>query len=814
MPSIPFLPLNFLPRASSPLPSTIVYESEYSSEAEDSGSSRKRRSTAGLTSLSTSASAHILPLSTAPSATCTPLPSRPASPQPLSTYSSSNSDDDDLPSPRLLGSSPLLGSYAAPRRRRWFRRRRRDSGLRGWGRTLQRIIKHPLFPTQPLTILLTLLLFTTFALLLTLFLIYALNPDKYALPWRQYCASQSSFSHANITHLAPAGVYLGVFSMDAAVERRMLVRTTWASHYRSRGVDGSTDRTIVRFVLGKPRKEWERRIQLEMQTYNDIVILPIQENMNNGKTHAFFTWAHTNAFVPPVADDETVPSPHRPHFPLPPVISEITLSTTSSTASSITQPASSDPDATTTTSEVPEPTLPYPITTTSVAAIPHPPHTAPAPILAPHDPQPRRSSQPAKLHSRSHSNRVGLNRHSQAYGAPATWVKPDYVIKADDDSFIMLAELEARLRVEWAEAVKDELKEGRDGKNPLIFWGYLVKNRFMAGEMYALSNSLVEYVATTPFIKSLARGAEDKQTAKWMRLHPEADRIRWRSEHCWIYDHPRSGTVYSHGFLFPSEVNRVKQQVAEYNATHWVTSSSSSSSATGSINDERVLLQPSPPWKPGAPDPSLPMPPASHFFSRSTVSKFGTRYMLPYSNLTTEMEVEALVEGSPMSQLRNWDEDGKSGSGSDASISWGVVERAWEGRETYEERYLVDPATNDGSIPSVGLGGTIVVHFIKKNEWFLESASALLGFATRPTIPIEQRPSRWQTIKMASKGKVGAKGGVLRPLGGADVGHEQENEEVEGVKEDEEGVVPPPSLPFPIDPALESSTDKSESTTP
>ena len=53
--------------------------------------------------------------------------------------------------------------------------------------------------------------------------------------------------------------------MDAAVERRMLVRTTWASHVRSRGMDASTDRTVVRFILGKPRPEWERRVALEMQ---------------------------------------------------------------------------------------------------------------------------------------------------------------------------------------------------------------------------------------------------------------------------------------------------------------------------------------------------------------------------------------------------------------------------------------------------------------------------------------------------------------------------------------------------------------------
>jgi len=35
-----------------------------------------------------------------------------------------------------------------------------------------------------------------------------------------------------------------------------------------------------------------------METYNDIVVLDMKENMNQGKTHAFFKWANENATVP------------------------------------------------------------------------------------------------------------------------------------------------------------------------------------------------------------------------------------------------------------------------------------------------------------------------------------------------------------------------------------------------------------------------------------------------------------------------------------------------------------------------------------
>lgn len=143
-----------------------------------------------------------------------------------------------------------------------------------------------------------LLLFTVFAISLTLLLMYILNPDKEPLPWQAYCAIPPTSSHPpsdrtplpypylnplaklspptfppdDLDSVPPAGIFLGVFSMDSALERRMLIRTTWASHPRSRngagaGDDGfGTSRMVVRFILGQPRKGWERRIQTEMES--------------------------------------------------------------------------------------------------------------------------------------------------------------------------------------------------------------------------------------------------------------------------------------------------------------------------------------------------------------------------------------------------------------------------------------------------------------------------------------------------------------------------------------------------------------------
>lgn len=126
---------------------------------------------------------------------------------------------------------------------------------------------------------------------------YLLNPDKDPLPWRAYCSipslvpppSGSSdlptiypnvsegqllpiFPPLDFDSLPPAGVFVGIFSVDSAIERRQLVRTTWASHPRSRNGAGpddnglGTSRTIVRFILGLPRKNWERRVKLEMES--------------------------------------------------------------------------------------------------------------------------------------------------------------------------------------------------------------------------------------------------------------------------------------------------------------------------------------------------------------------------------------------------------------------------------------------------------------------------------------------------------------------------------------------------------------------
>ncbi|THV07757.1 hypothetical protein K435DRAFT_742169 [Dendrothele bispora CBS 962.96] len=614
------------------------------------------------------------------SASSTPVPSRAGSPLPQflisnpsyssSSYSESESEQEFAPS---LGRN-RRSSWRGDRTRWWplppSGGRRRDFSLfRKIKRFFRRIVRHPFVPKTPLTIILSFMIFTFFAISLTLLLMYILNPDKEPLPWRAYCsmpyynsppdpqnpllytdpyhnysmgATMPSFPHEHLETLPPVGLFIGVFSTDSSFERRALIRSTWASHARSRNGAGTgdngngTSRTVVRFVLGQPRGDWARRIQLEMEEYNDIVILPMSENMNGGKSHTYFSWASINAWVPPVYTESSQPVPQFSY-----------------------SNASTKP-----------------------------------PPLAPHDPP--------------------LARKDTESDRPKAWVRPDYVVKADEDAFIMLAELEARLRLAlhdkpstkskndplsvsfyahdnssrhdmpFGMSLGRSLMHGTDvsaSQDPLIYWGYLVTNRlhrFMAGELYALSWSLADWVARDPSVKDMTKGAEDKQTAKWMKAHPQAYAVRWVSERCWIYDHPRAGTVYTHGFLFPSEVTQVRESMA------------------------KELEQ-----KPAEDIETLQIGnafgPTPSKWAHSSVSTFHARYSPPADDLNTKESIEAMVEGSDMSLLR------------DSSVNGITKQGAWVNRQGRKRRY-----------ENQRVGGTVVVHFIKQNMWFLETALALL----------------------------------------------------------------------------------------
>lgn len=86
---------------------------------------------------------------------------------------------------------------------------------------------------------------------------------------------------------------------------------------------------------------------------------------------------------------------------------------------------------------------------------------------------------------------------------------------------------------------------------------------------------------------------------------------------------------YSHGFLFPSHVTRIKQSVLSYVEKGL---KNKSADAQSSLNN------------PFSPTPSS--------WARSSVSTFGVHYQQPVQDMTLVESVEALVEGSEMSKLR------------------------------------------------------------------------------------------------------------------------------------------------------------------
>ncbi|CAO1616743.1 unnamed protein product [Sympodiomycopsis kandeliae] len=401
---------------------------------------------------------------------------------------------------------------------------------------------------HPLTLVAALLFVAGFIASTTLLIIWILNPDKEPKPWRTFCAQSEPFPHQEADSLAPVDVFVGVMTTDARSERRSIIRATYATH--TRPVDPitglETSNVQLKFVMGRPRKAFERRVALEMEMYNDIVVLDTKENMNGGKTHEFFKWAAENATVP------------------------------------ILVPHGSEGDS------AGEDAAPSHANVGAAAA--------------------DRVGGRLDLAHATSAKQFGSNKHPRGTVEAANgklydiaWKKADYVVKADDDAFLRLDELERHLRV---------------SPRKMTYWGYLIRNWFMGGESYAVSADLVQYFATSPFVAAHVKGKEDKVTARWISAHPNFYMIKYISEHCWIYDHPKTGTAYAHGFLFPDEVERIKME--EHRG----------------LSDKEIAHR-------GGEH-------ASKWYS--TVSHWKQKYTAPRSGLSIEEEMEALVEGGGIYQ--------------------------------------------------------------------------------------------------------------------------------------------------------------------
>lgn len=146
---------------------------------------------------------------------------------------------------------------------------------------------------------------------------------------------------------------------------------------------------------------------------------------------------------------------------------------------------------------------------------------------------------------------------------------------------------------------------------------------------------------------------------------------------------------YSHGFLFPNTIDEVRAEDIEQMTP--------------------LELQ----WRGG-----------KHWAATySTVSHFGAPYTPPFEHMTALQQVEALVEGSEMSLFSRL-HAAKHPHAQSVPLWKTDADEAALAMKTYERRPSRQARFRNDSKER---GGTMVVHFIKHESWFLETALALLG---------------------------------------------------------------------------------------
>lgn len=193
---------------------------------------------------------------------------------------------------------------------------------------------------------------------------------------------------------------------------------------------------------------------------------------------------------------------------------------------------------------------------------------------------------------------------------------------------------------------------------------------------------------------------------------------------------------YSHGFLFPSEVTRVRKYLFSYldTASKQLLNRAPADSehqrhlngVDGGTNGQDQV--------PVGTDVSVRLG-TPLAWAHSSVSTFGVRYSPPIQDMPLWHSIEALVEGSDMSMLREglfrsifYPPFSRVLTRVVASDSPMTPDYAWAHREGRNTRY-----------DNKRVGGTICVHFIKKNMWFLETAIAFLEM--QDTTELEIHPS-------------------------------------------------------------------------
>lgn len=147
--------------------------------------------------------------------------------------------------------------------------------------------------------------FVTFALILAIIAFRTTLPNPPTLPVTSYHTSEPTEGTRNTPYANQSvRIYIGiVFILTSKSWRKILISkfTAWYNFDRrlilreiyrrfTRSLN-PVDKVDIRFILGRPsltRTPADRIIELEQETYNDLLILDVLENMNEGKSYEYF----------------------------------------------------------------------------------------------------------------------------------------------------------------------------------------------------------------------------------------------------------------------------------------------------------------------------------------------------------------------------------------------------------------------------------------------------------------------------------------------------------------------------------------------
>ncbi|KAL6848981.1 hypothetical protein ACP4OV_021564 [Aristida adscensionis] len=135
---------------------------------------------------------------------------------------------------------------------------------------------------------------------------------------------------------------------------------------------------------------------------------------------------------------------------------------------------------------------------------------------------------------------------ARAFNATATGAgrpRYDYVMKADDDTYLRLAALAASLRGAAREDAYYGLQMPCDRENFYPF------PPFMSGMGYALSWDLVQWVATSELSRRDREGPEDMWTGRWFNLAGKARNRYDQAPRMYNYKGSSPDSCFRHGFV-------------------------------------------------------------------------------------------------------------------------------------------------------------------------------------------------------------------------------------------------------------------------